>query len=34
MILQELIALNEAAATKVKLLVITPGYMGVAAIMP
>jgi hypothetical protein len=33
MILQELIALNEAA-TKVKLLVITPGYMGVAAIMP
>ena len=34
MIVQELIALNEATTAKVKLLVITPGYMGVAAIMP
>lgn len=34
MILKELIALNEATTDKVKLLVITPGYMGVAAIMP
>ena len=34
MILKELHVFNEAADSKVKLLVITPGYMGVAAIMP